>query len=130
MMLLGHGFLDPREARKDRKVQAQPACENWGFEGNSLGLEATYEPGPVTMTHIIQDANGWRLLVSEGEILDTPPLKIAESSLIVRVPKNIRQYMKDLIRWGFPHHSIAAPGRVSDHLELFAGQLNIEVCRL
>jgi L-arabinose isomerase len=130
MMLLGHGFIDPREARTDRKVQAQPACENWGFEGNSLGLEATYQPGPVTMTHVIQDPRGWRLLVSEGEILDTPPLKISETTLVVKVAGDVRRYLKELIKFGFPHHSIAAPGRVTDHLELFADQLNMQVCRL
>ncbi len=130
MMLLGHGFVDPREARKDRKVQAQPACENWGFEGNSLGLEATYDPGPVTMTHVIQDAKGWRMLISEGEILDTPPLKINETSLIVKVGKDVKQYMKELIKFGFPHHSIASPGRMSDDLAMFAEQLEIETCRL
>jgi L-arabinose isomerase len=130
MMLLGHGFVDPREARKDRKVQAQPACENWGFEGNSLGLEATYETGPVTMTHIIQDARGWRILISEGEILDTPPLKINETSLIVKVNKDVRRYMKELIKLGFPHHCIVSPGRMSDDLEVFADQLEIEICRL
>ena len=54
-MLLGHGFIDPREARADRQVQVQPACEDWGFEGHSLGFQAAYTPGPVTMTHVIQD---------------------------------------------------------------------------
>jgi len=130
VMLLGHGFLDPREARKGVPVQVQPACENWGFEGNSLGFQASYEPGPVTMTHIIQDPGGWRLLVSEGEILDTPPLKISETSLIVRVDKNVKQYFRELMKYGFAHHSIAAPGCAGRHLECFAEQLGMQVCRL
>lgn len=130
VVLLGHGFLDPREARKDVPVQVQPASENWGFEGNSLGFQATYEPGPVTMTHVIQDHDGWRLLVSEGEILDTPPLKISETSLIVKVEKNVKQYFSALMKYGFAHHSIAAPGHAGRYLECFAGQLGMQVCRL
>ncbi len=130
VMLLAHGFIDPRECRKDRPVQVNPACEDWGFEGNSVGFQATYPPGPVTMTHIIEDAKGWRLLISKGELLDTPPLKINESSLVVRVEKPIKDYFKELLRYGFSHHSIAAPGLVGDQLACFARQLDLEICRL
>lgn len=130
VMLLAHGFIDPRECRKDRPVQVNPACEDWGFEGNSVGFQATYPPGPVTMTHIIEDAKGWRLLISKGELLDTPPLQINESSLVVRVEKPIKDYFKELLRYGFSHHSIAAPGLVGDQLACFARQLDLEICRL
>ncbi|MHC4981622.1 MAG: hypothetical protein ACYTF6_00445 [Planctomycetota bacterium] len=130
VMLLGHGFIDPREGRKDRPVNVRPACENWGFEGNSLGFEATYEPGPVTMTHAIHDTKGWRLLVSGGELLDTEPLKINESFMIVRVEKPVKQYLRRLMHYGFSHHCIAVPGSVAEHLECLARQLDMEVCRL
>lgn len=130
VMLLAHGFIDPRECRKDRPVQVNPACEDWGFEGNSVGFQATYPPGPVTMTHIIEDTEGWRLLISKGELLDTPPLKINESSLVVRVEKPIKDYFKELLRYGFSHHCIAAPGLVGDQLACFARQLDLEICRL
>jgi len=130
VMLLGHGFIDPRLAREDRPIQVQPACENWGFEGNSLGFEATYAPGPVTLTHCIQDQKGWRILISEGEILDTPPLTISECSLVVRVEQDVRRYFTQIIEYGFPHHVIASPGRLSGHLEYFARQLGLEICRI
>jgi len=130
VMLLGHGFIDPREAREDRKVNVKPACENWGFEGNSLGFEATYPPGAVTLTHAIHDTKGWRLLISGGELLDTKPLKINESSMIVRVEKPVKEYLRELMRWGFSHHCIAAPADSGESLECFARQLGLEVCRL
>ncbi len=106
------------------------ARENWGFQGNSLALEVTYEPGPVTMTHVIADTNGWRMLISEGEMLDTPPLNISESSMVVKMEKNVKQYLRELMKFGFAHHSIAAPDRAGQHLECLAGQLGIQVCRL
>ncbi len=130
VMLLGHGFIDPREARADRPVNVQPACENWGFEGNSLGFEATYAPGPVTMTHAIHDCRGWRLLISKGRLLDTPPLQIHESFMIIEVDKPVKQYFKELMRFGFSHHVIVAPGDVSEPLECFARQTGMDVCRL
>jgi L-arabinose isomerase len=127
IMLLGHGFIDPRECRPDRPVYIKPACENWGFKGNSVGFEASYPPGQITMTHAIQDAKGWRLLISEGELLDTPQMKINESFMIVKVDKPVKQYFEELMRFGFSHHSIAAPGRVGKQLECFARQLGMEV---
>jgi len=130
VMLLGHGFIDPREARKDRPVNVQPACENWGFEGNSLGFEATYKPGPVTMAHAIHDPEGWRLLISKGELLDTEPLRISESTMIVRVEKPVKEYFKQLMHYGFSHHSIVVPGDVTEHLECLARQIDVKVCRL
>ena len=130
VMLLGHGFIDPGEGRKDRRVKVNPACEAWGFEGNGLGFEATYEPGPVTMTHVIQDTKGWRLLVSEGELLDLPPLPINESNLIVRVDKPVKAYFRELMMHGFAHHAITVPGHVGSQLECFARQLDLTICRL
>ena len=130
VMLLGHGFLDPREARPDRKVQVQPACENWGFQGNSPGFQASYAPGPVTMTHLIEDPKGWRMLLGEGEILDTPAMRISETSMIVRVEKNVKEYFRELMKFGFAHHCIAAPGRAATYLESFAEQLGLKICRL
>ena len=130
IMLLGHGFIDPRECRPDRPVQVNPACEDWGFEGHSVGFQGTYPPGPVTMTHIIQDTKSWRLLISEGELLDTPPLQINESSLVAQVEKPVKDYFRDLLRYGFSHHSIVVPGRVSDQLECLARQMELGICRL
>jgi len=130
VMLLGHGFVDPREARPDRQVQVQPACEDWGFEGHSLGFQASYPPGPVTITHVIQDPDGWRLLVSEGEILDTPPMKISETSMVVRIDRPVKEYLRELMMTGFAHHAIAAPGTAAAELETFAQQLGLKPCRL
>ena len=79
------------------------------------------------MTHAIQDAKGWRLLISEGELLDTPPMKINESSMIIKVDKPVRQYFEELMHHGFSHHAITAPGEVGKQLECFARQLGMTV---
>jgi len=128
ILLLGHGYVDPRECRKDRPVYIKPACENWGFTGNSVGFEVSYTPGPVTMTHAIEDTNGWRLLISEGELLDTPPLSINETTMIVKVEKPVKEYFEELMHKGFSHHSIAVPGLYGKQLECLARQLDMEVC--
>jgi L-arabinose isomerase len=130
VLILGHGFVDPRMARKDRPIVLGPACEEWGFEGNAPGFEATYDPGPATISHVIRHDSGWKMLVSEGEILDCPPVRISECSLVIRVGKPVKEYFADLIRLGFSHHAIVCPGRVGASLRLFAEQLDIEVCEI
>ncbi len=130
ILLLGHGFIDPRMARKDRPLFLKPACEEWGFEGKAPGIEATYVPGPVTVSHVIRHNSGWKMLVSEGEILDCPPLCISESSIIFKVKRPVKEYFAELIRLGFSHHAIACPGHIGDSLKLFAAQIGVEVCEL
>ena len=70
------------------------------------------------------------MLVSAGELLDTAPLKINESSLIVRVDKPVKAYFRELVELGFTHHVIAVNGDVTAQLECFARQADIKVCRL
>jgi len=127
VMFLGHGFVDPRQARNDRPVKMTTTSENWGFVGNSVGFEATYQPGIVTITHIIHDSKGWRIFISEGELLDTPPLKIHESTLIVKVKKNVKDYFRDVMKFGFSHHAVIVNGSYKEHLKLFAEQLGLEI---
>ena len=79
------------------------------------------------MTHIIQDAKGWRLLISEGELVDSPPLKINECTLIVKIDKPVKQFLTELMHYSFSHHTIAIPGHVGKQLSWFARQLDIEV---
>ncbi len=128
--LLGHGFADPRTARKDRKVRLGMACEEWGWEGKAPGLEASFPPGPVTLCHIISHSGSWKMFVSEGIIPETRPLEVAESTCIVQVDKPVREYYRHVIQHGFAHHAIACPAHIGKELRMFAEQLDIEVVEL
>jgi L-arabinose isomerase len=130
LMILGHGFIDPRIARKDRPIKLQRACEEWGFEGNAPGFETTLTPGPVTLSHIIKHNDKWKMIITEGKIPDTPPLEISESTVIAQVDMPVREYYKKLILLGFSHHAIVVPGHIGNALEMFAKQLDVEVCWL
>lgn len=130
VMLLGHGFVDPRIAR-EKKPPVGPACEQWGFEGKGFGFQVSFKPGPVTMTHVIQDAKGWRILITGGEVLNTPPFsRLNECAMVVKVEKPVKQFFKELMKFGFAHHSIAGYGDVRGDLEIFAEQLGLEICKI
>ena len=106
------------------------ACEEWGWEGKAPGLEATFGPGPVTMCHIISHAGHWKMWVAEGNIPDTPPLEVAESTCIVQVDKPVREFYRHAIQHGFAHHAIACPAHIGKELRMFAEQLGIELVEL
>ena len=50
--------------------------------------------------------------------------------MVVKVDKPVKQYFKALMKFGFAHHCIAAPGKATAELESLAEQLDIKVCRL
>lgn len=127
VVILGHGFLDPRISGKKRQVKLGCSCEEWGWEGHAPGFEATLDQGPVTLSSIISHGQTWKLLISEGEIPDTPALEINESTVIVKMEEKIRDYYRHIVEMGFSHHVMAVPGHVGRQLELFARQKGLEI---
>jgi L-arabinose isomerase len=130
LLLLGHGFVDPRTV-KEKKPIVVPFCEQWGFKGNGFAFQASFKPGPVTMSHLSHDAEGWRILITGGEALDMPRFEQwGESAMVVRVDKPVKEYFRELIKLGFPHHAITVYGDVRDTLQIFAEQLGLKPCRI
>ncbi len=127
LMFDGHGFLDPREAHPQQPVEVGPPAEEWGFEGNGFGFQANYRPGPVTLAHIIQDPDGWRMLLMGGEVLDLPPLPMDECTLVVRIKAPVMDFWRSLLKAGFPHHAMIVPSDCQEQMECFAQQLGIKV---
>jgi len=128
LMLLGHGFIDPREAHPGQPILVGPPAEEWGFEGKGFGFQANYRPGPVTMAHAIADPDGWRMLLMRGEILDLPPLPLDECSMVVGIKTPVMEFWRLLLKAGVPHHVMVAPGDCLEQMDSFARQLGIEVC--
>lgn len=129
VVILGHGFLDPRIARRDRQVKLGCSCEEWGWEGHAPGFETTLEQGPVTLSSLISHGPTWKLLISEGEIPDIPALEINESTVVVKMEEEIRDYYRHIVEMGFSHHVMAVPGHIGKQLELFARQKGLEIYR-
>jgi len=126
MMLLAHGYADPTQAKQGTVPRITPTPEEWGFQGNGFSFELTFDPGPATFGHFIRDADGWRILISGGQIMDVPPMPIHDSSLVVEVAKPIKEYVEILAKQGFPHHCIAVRGDVRKQLGQLADLMAME----
>ena len=128
-MLLGHGHGDPTEARGDI-VRLSPAPEHWGHVGTGVSSHFVPKPGPCTLAHFIEDANGWRMFVSGGEIMDLPPLPIDEVHACVKVERPILEYTEEVIKLGVPHHAITVRGDVRHELGQLADLMDMPVMTL
>jgi L-arabinose isomerase len=126
IFLNGHGFGDPTLAKKGYPVVVCPAAEQWGLEGKGLGFEFTYDPGPVTFGHFIQDAKGWRMLIGKGEVLDIEPIPCSEVHMLMKVERPVEEFVEILVKQGWPHHCIVVPGDVRKELSQLANLLKIE----
>ncbi len=126
IMLLGHGFADPTQAKKGTIPKITPTPERWGLEGKGFSFEMTFDPGPVTFGHFIRDAKGWRMLISGGEIMDLPAIPIHEVSMFVSVERPVKEYIEILTKHGFPHHCIAVRGDVRKELGQLADLMGMK----
>lgn len=126
MMLLGHGYADPTQAKAGTIPKITPSPEQWGLEGNGFNFEMTFDPGPCTMTHCIRDHKGWRMLISGGRIADLPAMPIQEVSLLVETERPIKEFVEKLTLSGFAHHCIAVKGDVRRELGQLADMMGME----
>jgi L-arabinose isomerase len=126
IMILGHGFADPTQAKEGTVPKITPVPEWWGVEGNGFSFEMTFDPGPVTFGHFIRDDRGWRMLISGGEILDLPPVPIHDVSMPVKVSRPIKEYIEILTKEGFAHHCIAVRGDVRKQLGQLADLMGMD----
>ena len=126
MLLMGHGYMAPDEAKKGLPIRVRPTPEQWGYEGHGFSFELTMDPGPATMGHIVNDVHGWRMLISGGEIMDIDPLPCGECTVLVEVEKPIKEYVEQLVKSGFPHHCILVSGDIRRQLAQLADLMGVE----
>jgi L-arabinose isomerase len=126
LFLLGHGIGSPTLAADPKKVALTRAPEEWGFEGNGVNWEMIAKPGPVTLGHFLNTADGWRMLISEGKSIDFPCLPCNEIHAMVQVKSPVEEYLKSLISLGVTHHIILVHGQIRRELERVADLMKVK----
>ena len=125
-MLVGHGFGDPTQARND-EVILTPSAEQWGLEGTGCSTMFVPKPGPCTMAHFVHHADGWRMFISGGELLDLDPLPVNDVHAFVQVDRPIKEHAEMILKAGIPHHAITVRGDVRPELRQLAELLRMPV---
>ncbi len=116
-------------AREDRPVRLIKRPLGIGGLDDPPTFLFQYRPGPATLASLVSlGGDAFRLVVSEGEILDTDELPALEMPYgFFRPDSGVRGCMDAWLRHGGPHHQVLNPGRRADAWRLFCEAAGVEL---
>ncbi|MGC8628418.1 MAG: L-fucose/L-arabinose isomerase family protein [Acidimicrobiales bacterium] len=117
-----------RVARPDRPVRLIDRELGIGGLGNPPTLVFSAKPGPATTASLVPlEGEDYRLVVGEGEVLDTPELPNVEMPYFQFRPGNdVREFMNGWLRNGGTHHFCTNLGHHADRWRHLAEILEID----
>ena len=116
-------------ARSDRPVRLINRPLGIGALADPPTFLFQYATGPVTLATLVSLDGRFRLVVAEGEILDTDELPALEMPYGFFHPDSgVRGCMDAWLRLGGPHHQVLNPGRHAADWAIFCELLSIEHC--
>ena len=115
-------------AREDRPVRLIKRPLGIGGLDDPPTFLFQYRPGAATLaTLTVLGAERFRLLVSEGEILETDELPALEMPYgHFRPDSGVRACMDGWLALGGPHHQILNPGRHADAWRVCSGMAGLD----
>jgi L-arabinose isomerase len=115
-------------ARDDRPVRLIKRPLGIGGLGDPPTFLFQYRPGPATLATLVSlGGERFRLLVSEGEVLDTAELPNLEMPYgHFRPDTGLRACMDAWLRLGGPHHQVLNPGRHGSAWQTFCELSGLE----
>jgi L-arabinose isomerase len=118
-------------ARGDRPVRLIKRPLGIGGLGDPPTFLFQYATGPATLATLVAlGGERFRLVVSEGEILDTDELPNLEMPYGQFRPRSgVRDCMNAWLRLGGPHHQVLNPGHRAGEWEVFCELAGIELAR-
>jgi L-arabinose isomerase len=130
-ILMSHmGEGNWRMAREDRPVRLIKRSLGIGGLGDPPTFLFQYRPGPATLATLVAlGGERFRLVVAEGEILDSEPLPRLEMPYgQFRPASGLKACMDAWLRLGGPHHQVLASGHQAAAWEVFCELAGVE-CR-
>jgi L-arabinose isomerase len=129
-ILMSHmGEGNWRLAREDRPVRLIKRPLGIGGLDDPPTFLFQYQTGPATLATLVSlGGERFRLLVSEGEVLDTDELPSLEMPYgQFRPDSGLRECMNAWLRLGGPHHQVLNPGRRTQEWRTFAELAGLEL---
>jgi L-arabinose isomerase len=128
-ILMSHmGEGNWRIAREDRPVRLIKRPIAIGGLDDPPTFLFEYQPGPATLATLVAlGGESFRLVVCEGEVLDSPELPGLEMPYgRFRPDVGVRACMDAWLRLGGPHHQVMNLGRHADSWRAFCEQAGVE----
>jgi L-arabinose isomerase len=131
-ILMSHmGEGNWRLAREDRPVRLIKRPLGIGGLEDPPTFLFQYRTGPATLATLAAlGGERFRLVVSEGEVLDTEELPALEMPYgFFRPDTGVRACMDAWLRLGGPHHQVLNPGLQADAWKVFCDLTGVEFVR-
>jgi L-arabinose isomerase len=128
-VLMSHmGEGNWRLAREDRPVRLIKRPLGIGGLDDPPTFLFQYRPGPATLATLVSlGGDRFRLLVAEGEVLDSAELPALEMPYgRFRPDTGVRGCMDAWLRHGGPHHQVLNPGRQAEAWRIFSELAGVE----
>lgn len=119
-------------ARKDRKIPlvARPGQITKTLH-RQLSLVTSIEPGLATFCVLALTRDGYKIIMSLGEIEDFGPLpQLCVPHCKFRLDFDVRDFLSDYVRQGGPHHNALCLGDVRKRLLYLADLIDAEIVEL
>jgi L-arabinose isomerase len=124
VIFMHHGDGDPRLARRPEDVRITKCPEVWGCE-EAMALEFIMRPGPVTLAALIDDAQGFKMLIAGGQALEHAPYRVQSPHVLFQPRVPILDFFQRVLESGFPHHGVVCPGDYTAPLQKLAKLLGV-----
>src|SRR5215510_3627575 len=128
-VLMSHmGEGNWKVARSDRPVRLIKRPLGIGRLADPPTFLFQYQPGPATLATLVSlEGDRFRLVVAEGEVLDSPELPALEMPYgQFRPDTGVRGCLNGWLRHGGPHHEVMNLGRHADSWRVFCDLTGIE----
>ena len=128
-ILMSHmGEGNWKVARRDRPVRLIKRSLGIGRLDDPPTFLFQYQPGPATLATLVSlEGDRFRLVVAEGEVLDSPELPALEMPYgQFRPDTGVRGCLNGWLRHGGPHHEVMNLGRHADSWRVFCDLTGIE----
>jgi len=126
LLMVHHGYANTDYATNRSTVRVNRSPEQWGLQGAGFGFEYTLKPGEVTISHLIIDAEGYKMLIVKGQVLHIPQnIPCEEITAVVQFSTPIKSFLAALIKEGFAHHCIIGYGDLTEELSHVADFMKI-----